>query len=149
MLKIAFLSPSRHSSLMIRCCSTFARASTAPLPFRNTSKKLTIALSSPYNGVVCYSTASNGSEDISLFPQTQQVPEPKKTSAKQFSSNQLHPSVQKALDEVFQFKDMSIVQEKVLGTLPTQHDMLVRAKTGLKVLMSRYRENSCVSDCRY
>lgn len=42
----------------------------------------------------------------------------------------IHPMTRKALDKVFQYKDMSIVQEAVLSRLPNEDDMFVKAKTG-------------------
>lgn len=50
---------------------------------------------------------------------------------KKFSDiENIHPMTRKALDKVFQYKDMSIVQEAVLSRLPNEDDMFVKAKTG-------------------
>ncbi|KAI8076671.1 P-loop containing nucleoside triphosphate hydrolase protein [Gilbertella persicaria] len=42
----------------------------------------------------------------------------------------IHANTQKALAKVFQYQEMSTVQEAVLSRLPAQHDMFVKAKTG-------------------
>lgn len=42
----------------------------------------------------------------------------------------IHPFTQRALEKVFKYKDMSVVQAAVLTRLPDQNDMFVKAKTG-------------------
>ncbi|KAH6564601.1 hypothetical protein BASA50_008595 [Batrachochytrium salamandrivorans] len=47
-----------------------------------------------------------------------------------FSSLKLSSATLQALNQDFKYKNMSAVQERVLSQLPTERDLLVRAKTG-------------------
>ncbi|CEP14406.1 hypothetical protein [Parasitella parasitica] len=42
----------------------------------------------------------------------------------------IHPNTQKAIRQVFKYKEMSAVQDAVLSRLPNKKDMFVKAKTG-------------------
>jgi len=53
------------------------------------------------------------------------------SNAKTFESiKMISPTTIKALEQEFKYKEMTSVQEKVLQLLPTDHDLLVKAKTG-------------------
>lgn len=134
---VAFLQIQSPSNIQRRFLSFYARKSTRnTFPFKFISNfYLTVQQKS---FVFQFSRAYSDSrtaieEDVSLFPVPLKAPTKTSKSdivARKFDSVNLHENIKKALEITFQFKDMSIVQDKVLSLMPTRKDMLVRAKTG-------------------
>jgi ATP-dependent RNA helicase MSS116 len=97
-----------------------------------------------YHRAAAFSSAAAEMEAPSAIP----TPKPKE-AAKRFDSFPMNEPVQRAIASVFKYEEMSIVQQKVLELMPTNNDMLVRAKTGtgktlafLIVALEKLRMNS-------
>jgi ATP-dependent RNA helicase MSS116 len=153
MLRIAFLSPSKASNITVRCCSTFAVTSKSPYPFKVVSSGLRNAvMSESSNSVMMYHRAASFSTALAEEDSSQRPPAstPKDTkAAARFDSFPMNEPIQRAISTVFKYEEMSIVQEKVTALMPTNNDMLVRAKTGtgktlafLIVALEKLRMNS-------
>ncbi|ORY90333.1 P-loop containing nucleoside triphosphate hydrolase protein [Syncephalastrum racemosum] len=58
------------------------------------------------------------------------VEEQPQAQAKLFKDQAINPLTLKALDRVFKYKEMSVVQDAVCSRLPIENDIFVKAKTG-------------------
>lgn len=132
MLRISFISPTVKSNLPTRCCSTFATTGTSPYPFKVSSKNLSFSAATSESPIIMYHRAYS-TESAQSFGNFQSPPPPPDAAGKgpaRFDSVTISDPIARSLSGLFKYETMSIVQEKVLSLMPTNSDMLVRAKTG-------------------
>ncbi|KAF7723347.1 hypothetical protein EC973_002095 [Apophysomyces ossiformis] len=104
-----------------------------PSLLRNTDHQTILSLHSKIAPYACFHTHTAA---LSSAPVAVEDPKPANEESteeprKRFDSIEaINPATQRALQKIFKYTEMSVVQEAVLSRLPNENDMFVKAKTG-------------------